>query len=338
MRRTLAQALAPSSRICESLNILSTDSRAVAWINGAIERLLPMGHWFGTCPKYTVNVTNQLFSLPPQFATIEQIAVCRQPINLRNNWFEFSASGWGVVNDPTVAAPNVCVDQVLFRGNFPLAQDIISGNQIRLQCDVADDIGVKVLFLGFDVNGNWVRSKVLGIWQDGETIAATQSPGTLSTTVWGKITDIQKPISNGQMWVIQASSTAVTIGTLNYWETNPSYGRYLLPTTAGITTQIDLAGKLCFIPVVNPTDYLIIGNLGALRLACQAVKYEEEGQLGLATLYLYGGRDPKTKISVTGAVQVLQEELQHYRGDGAIPSIQVVGSNIDGGCGVEALL
>lgn len=339
MRRTLSDALSSKSRICESINLKSSDQRVIDIINLAQERLLSEGHWWNTIAKYSISVTNQLFSLPPQFATIEQIAVCSEPINLRNNWYEFNPGGPWVFNDPTAAQPNVCSgNQALFRGTFPTAKDIVSGNKIYAQCDVADDVGATILVLGIDSAGNRVRTKVLGVWQDGETIALSQTPGTLSSTTWSKITDIQKPVTNGQCWIVQASSPTVIISTMEYFETRPSLPRYLLPTTFNVATQIDLIGKLAFIPVVNPTDYLIIGNLPALKLACQAIKYEEEQMMGQATLYMYGGIDPKTKIKVTGAVQCLQSELAHYRGSGEVASIQVTGSYPGGGEPVEQLM
>jgi hypothetical protein len=325
MRRTLSDALA--SRIPTSLNLISTDTRVIQYVNSATERLLNRGHWWGTCPRYSVSVTNQLFSLPPQFATMEKIAVSHYPVMLRNSWYEFADHGIGSVDDPTASTPNtLCARQALFRGNFPTSQDIVSGNKIRVQCDVVDDVAVNVLVLGYDSSGNWLRTKVAGVWQDGETIAASQSPGTISSTTWGRITDVQKPVSKGQFWITQIDGvTNPIIANYQYWETNPSYTRYLLPTIANTATQIDLIGKLSFRPVTNSTDYLLIGNLEAIRLEAVAIKLEEEHMISEATAL------------TQRAIVLLCEELEHYKGAGEMPSIQVIGANMDG-CAVEQLL
>jgi hypothetical protein len=337
-RRTLADALA--SRIPTSLNISPSDPRCVTYINSGTERCLHRGHWIGTTPKYTINVTSQLLSLPPQLATIEKVAVCQWPVKLRNQWAEFNDQGWGVSNDPaTPTCTSYCSSQVLARGSSPLFQDILApGFKIRAQCDVIDDVGVAVLYLGYDLNGNWVRTKVAGVWQDGETITLSQSPGTLSATVFSKITDIQKPLTAGQIWEYQIDGlTNPIIGHHQFWETRPSYPRYLIPTIPGSATQVDLIGKVAFYPVVNPTDYLIISNLEALRLACMSVRLEEEYNFAQAAICMDGGKDPKTGVLVTGAIGLLQAELQHYLGDGAVPTFNIIGAE-QFGCPVEQLV
>jgi hypothetical protein len=337
MRRTLSDALA--SRIPVRLNISSSDARVVQYVNSATERLLARGHWFGCTPRFVVSVTSQLLSLPPQFATIEKVAVSQCPVTLRNQWYEHGEWGAGIVNDPTPTSQNTCNTQALFRGTSPLFQDITApGFKIRAQCDVADDINVPVLYLGYDVNGNWVRTKTAGIWNDGETILLSQTPGTLSVNTWSKITDIQVPFRAGQMWTYQIDNlTNPIISHHQFWETRPNYPRYLIPTIAGTATQVDLIGKLAFIPVVNPTDYLLIGNLEALGLACMSVKLEEEFNFSMSAICMDGGKDPKSGVMVTGAIGLLNAELDHYQGSGYVPTINVTGNNIDG-CVQEALI
>ena len=336
MRRTLAQALASRIPIC--LNIAPTDARCVTYINAASERLLNRGHWQNCAARYQISVTKQLLALPPQFATMEQISVCQWPVTVRSLWYEFSPMGNGVVNDPTSANPFTCVgNNARFRGNYPTFQDIVSGNKVRLQCDVLADVGSSVLLLGYDSNGNWVRTNPGGVWQDGESILQAQSPGTTSATTWSKITDIQFPSGRrGQSWLYQWDGTTATlIGQFQYWETNPNYPRYLLPMIPGNATQVDLIGKAAFIPVANPTDYLVIGNLEALRLACLAVKREEENLISEASLFMNGGQT-KSGGRIDGAIQLLNDELQHYTGDGMVPTMTVVQA---GACeGVESLI
>jgi hypothetical protein len=308
-----------------AINIAGTDSRFLSYINAAQERLVTRGHWWGTFSRYNVSVTKQLLTLPPQFATIEQVAVCQVPITLRNLWYEQNPNGFGVLNDPTATATNSGTSQAMFRGTYPSFIDITSGNKARLQCDVLGDVGATVLLLGFDSSGNWVRTVQGGNLADGEVVTLAQSPGTLSTTLWSKITDIQKPVTKGQVWLYDWDGSANTlIGTYQYFETSPSYSRYLLPTIPGTATQIDLIGKLAFIPVVNDTDYLIIGNLEALRLAAMACKLEEEYKYADAAILMNGKRDPISgKAIVEGAITILEDELQHYQGSGVVPVMNV---------------
>ena len=327
MRRTLANALDPSSRICEALNIPPSDARVKNYINRAQERLLTRGHWWGTTQIYTVSVSEQLFTLPPQFAAMEKISISGIPVSLRNEWYQFQQNCIGTVPNPNTAPSNLPIvdtgGQALFRGNFPSFKDITSGHLLRLQCDVAADVGTQVLVLGWDSNNNWVRTQTAGVWHDGEYITLAQSPGTLSATAWSRITDIQKPVTNGQIWGYDwDGSTNTLIGNWLHWETNPAYQRYLLPTLPGTATQIDLVGKLGFYPVINNTDYLLIGNLEALRLAVMAVKLEEAQQFSAASTYLNGGM-LKNGVRIEGAVPILEAELQHYTGSGFEFSVQI---------------
>jgi hypothetical protein len=338
MRTTLSQALTDSiSRIPTSLNIAPSDPRCTTYINIGTSRIMTRGHWWGTCPSYRVSVTSQIFTLPPQFANIEKIAVCQHPVGLRNLWYSYNNNGPGVVNDPTAAAPNTCNSQALFRGTACTFKDIVgTTSKLKVVCDVAADVGTNVLLLGYDANGNWLRTQVLGVWQDGEVVTLAQSPGTISVNTFSRITDIQKPVTKGQIWLYEQDGvTNPLIANYAYWESNPQYQRFLLPTISGTSTQIDLVGKLSYRPVTNPTDYLLIGNLEAVRLAAMSVKASEEHNFTEAGILMEGGAS-KSGIVVEGAIPILQAELQHYTGDGATPSIEVVSAF--GECGVEALL
>lgn len=297
----------------------STDSRFLKFLNSALERLLNKGHWWGTTQKYTVSVTSQLMSLPPQFATIETVAVCQRPVQVRDIWYEFAENGWGVRKDT-----DFCNSQVIFRGNFPVFSDIIpAGKKLRFQCDLAADVGKTVLAFGLDDSGNWIRTMQGGVWADGEVILLTQSPGTPSANFFSKVTDIQKPVTSGQVWLYEFDGVATNrlIGQYQYFETNPYYPRYLLPTIPNTASIIDLVGKMAFIPVVNDTDYLIIGNLEALRLACMSLKEEEDGNLDRAAILMNGRKDKSGMVIVDGAMTLLDQELDHYKGSGFKPTI-----------------
>lgn len=274
-----------------------------------------MGHWYGTIPTYKVSVSNQVFTLPPQFATIEKVAVCRHPTMLRNEFYQFSSQGTGVYDDPSAAHPWIPTHQVLLRNNAATSVDIVGpGKKVKLQCDVGADVGQTVLVLGYDDNGNWIRTQQGGVWLDGEVISLLQSPGAVSVNNFSSISGIQKPVTSGQIWLFDSANTLLS--RYEYWETNPWYRRYLLPTVPNNTTQIDLIGKLDYRPVVNPTDWLIIGNLEALRLGCIATRREEEDKWDVAM------------ACWALAVKTLNEELDHYKGSGTVPSIEVHGNSL----------
>lgn len=330
MKATLADALAVTCRIAPSINLSPKDSRVVGYINSAQQLLLSKGHWWGTCPKYTVQVTDQLFTLPPQFATMEQVAVSREPIDIRTQWYEFNSAGWGVVNDPDATTPNTACRAALFRGRFCSFKSIAgSGLKLRVQCDLAADVGTQITLLGYDdaTTPNWIRTNPTGTYQDGEIVLASQTPGTLSALNFSKLTGVRKPRTNGQIWLYteDALGNRVLIGQYQHWETNPEYSRYLLPTIPTQATQVDFVGKLAFRPAVEPEDELIITNLEALKLAVMAVRLTEIGSTAEAALLMNGRRDGMGKVIADGAVTMLDEELNHYEGSGYRPVARVEG-------------
>lgn len=342
-RSTLQDAL--DSTIPECLNLISTDPRVVKKVNQACQRLIPRGHWIGTIQNYIVavtspNVVNQTITLPPQFATMEGLAICRRPAPTRPIWFMYNGNGDGTSRSSDTSN---CVSQAIHIGNFCTFRDIVpSGKKLRFQCDLLSDVGKKVTAIGLDDNGNIIRSLQGSVWADGEVITLAQSPGTLSSNNFSQLVDVQLTPRNGQVWCYQWDGVTNTlIGQFQSWETRPSYRRYIIPILANqtaTTPYIELAGKMNFIPVINPTDYLSIGNLEAVRLAAMAVKAEEEHMWSEAALLMNGGVDKKMGVVIEGAIPILDAELAHFNGSAEVPSIQVVGSYPGGGEAVEQLL
>lgn len=322
MRRTLNDVYL--SLLPTALNLVPPDPRIAQYVNDATEALLIRGHWKGTSDKATIQVTSQLITIPPHFETADQFALCNQPIPLRGQWFEFSPGGWGVINDPTPSrtSPLLFSRNALRRNNACTFQDITAGapTQLTVWCDVAADAGATILLCGFDnasPTPNWIRTQQNGVWADGEVVTLAQGSGTTTANTFSRLTGIQKPVTSGQLWIKQASDSTL-IGHLEYWETNPSYARYLIPTLPNTTTQVDIMGKLAFRPVVNPTDWLIIGNMNALTFAALAKKM---------ALVATGEALGKAASLMAGAVSELNNELQHSTGDGEQVTVRWSGMN-----------
>ena len=115
------------------------------------------------------------------------------------------------------------------------------------------------------------------------------------------------------------------------------YRQYQIPFIGTDVTTVELMGKFAFRPVFKDTDYLIIGNLAALKLGMMACKSEEEHNWGEAQL-LWNGGTLKDGTKRIGAVQELDSELAHYNGDGEHLGINIVNSNAHWGSEVEALV
>lgn len=327
-----------ASRFCELINIPPTDSRFYSFLNEATQRLLQRGKFWGTYGRYRIAVTSQLMSLPPQIDTLEKVAISQQVTPLHDAIYEFLEFGWGTRDE---TCPNGSgINEVIERGSFPTMVDVQApGDQLTLKCDLLSDVGKTVLVLGYDTSTppNWIRTQVSGVWQDGEVCSMAQGAGYPSLNGFSRITGVQPLYDmDGQWWIYQGGINGTLLSNYQWWEKSPIYKRYLIPFVNSTFTTVDAIGKLAFIPVAKTTDYPVVQNMAALKLAARAIKAEEEADWGTSNLLWNGGKDPKTGRQVIGAIQEMDFELDHYLGSGRTLGLNITGSGY-GGDPVEPL-
>lgn len=326
MRVTLADFQA--SRIPSACGRCPTDAVLLQWLNEAQLRLLPEGKWWGTYGKFRITASGGFITLPRQIATIEAAAVCHRPVPVHDSWFEFVASGAGIRGEKS------CWEEANFMGSFPVFADIQNTtSKAQLQCDVAADAGALVLVLGYDQNANWIRTQQNGMWADGELIALAQSPGTMSQNYFSVVSAVQFPqVMQGQSWLYAAeqnSGTKTLIGNYQYDETRPSYRRYFFPSVqsdiqnapAGKTVKVDIMAKLEYYPAINPSDYLVIQNLPALKDMMMAIRNAEDAPDSAAAAQ-------EIAAGLASAKHILDMELDHYLGSGRKIGINVVTTGV----------
>ncbi len=329
-----------ASRIPAALNICPTDVRLLPWVNEAVERLLRKALWIGTYGRFRICATDGCITLPSQLASIERAAQCGVVIPTHDLWYEFLSNGLGPRN-ASCSTNGGCncgggcgVAEANLRGWFPTFADVRgTAKKLRLICDLATDVGKRVLCLGYDENGNWIRTIQSGVYADGEVVLLTQSPGTDTTKFFdGGITGIQfLDARDGQVWLYERDTVAATsrlIGSYQYSETVPSYARYFFPSicaqpqTGGgcATTQVEIIGRLEYYPVVKDTDVLLIGSIPALKNMCVAVKTYEES--------VNNADIQRAAAFETLAVKALDDEIEFYLGEGREVGVNFKGANI----------
>lgn len=338
MRTTFANAKA--SRIPEALNVSSTDARFAQYINEATLRLMQRGKWWGTFGRYAISVDSNILTCPAVIETLEKVNIEKAPMPIRSQWFEFLQFGWGTRDETLPNGSGIL--EVLYRGTSPTFKSISAASILTAKCDVLEDVAKEVRILGEDANGNFVRTQPGGpgtAWEDGEVVELAQGAGTPTTTVFSKVTDIQPATDlEGRWWLYEGTVAGGTlIGQYEYWETAPAYKQYLIPFSNSTITTVEAMAKLAFRPVANDTDYLLIGNLSALKLACMAIKAEEEHSWQEANL-LWNGGTLKNGQKVMGAIQELDAELGHHIGDGTQLGLTVNYGNSGYGEPVEPLV
>lgn len=283
MRTTLGDAKLPASRIAQAININPCDSRFTDLINAAQEKLLEMGKWWGTYRTLYVCVNQYGITWPREVASVQGLQIAGVGVPLLNQWFEFGEATRGP--DPGEACnPTWLID----RPNACQFSDTAAECRIRIYPTVAADAGAKVLLQGFDSVGNPIRTQVSGAYVWGEQVTLA-SPFVTSTFTFRNpgLTGVQKPVTKGRLNVFSVDPTTGTETKIATWEPsekNPSYRRsYLtnMPNSSSCSTtspQAEAIVRMEFIPALVDSDWLAIGNLGALRAGVKALVREDANQ------------------------------------------------------------
>lgn len=324
MRPTLADAKDPSSGISRVLNLDPDDPRYVAYINEAQQRLITRMKSWGTVTRYQICVTNGCLTFPREIAAIEAISVCNSPITIRNGWFEFLENGPGLQGDGSGSCSSCgCGMDLIDRGRACLFSDIIGINKtVKVYADVAESATAVILLLGYDENNNWIRTETSpgsGVWQDGEYVSISTTPQT-STHIFTKITGVQKPITQGFVRLYEYDTTLLTQRAIAVYEpdeTRPDYRRSVIPGLSQVsggaceTKTITANVKLDFIPARNDTDFLVIGNLPAIKDMCQSIRKKENNLLAESAAW------------EQSAKYELNMELNHRTGSGTVVPVRL---------------
>lgn len=315
------------SRIPQVIGVAAANSPELAsYVNEAQQRLIQASGdkgWWGSWAKMVFNVdpNDPYITVPRNVARITDMDVCRTPIRIQNEYYEFLEYGCGLQR-PLPACQSSCASagcatmQALDRGTFPTTVDLTAGRKIRAYLTTTADTGRKVFYSGTDNNDDTIYSLENGVQVNGAYLDLV-SPFVDSVPVLNSLTGLFKEITIGPVRIYdvdQDTGDETLLVTLAPGETNPSYRRYFvtgLPTKcndcdspAG-TVQITAMAKLEYIPVVNDSDFLTIGNIPALKCECQAVRFEEMDSPAAAQMAIRKHLE---------AVRLLNNELVHYLG------------------------
>lgn len=297
MRTTLRQA--KDSRIPYVLEMGPEDLRVVAYINEAQQRLLNRAKdgWWDTAQRMRFCVsTSGCITWPRGVADIRGLALCDGAMELRNGFAEFLNDGSGLADF------NHCCGGGLYdRGYGPTYEDIIpktyngaaplNDKFLRLRIDVAADAGKRVLVQGTDANNLPLRTVVGGATINGIYMTLV-SPYVDSTIAIASITGIQKDVTLGAVRAFELNPDDGTERALAYWEpdeTIPWYRKSYIKSIGASTCcshrLVTAMVKLAYYPARNDTDWMVLGNIAALKDMVQSIR-KKEANLEAESLYM----------------------------------------------------
>lgn len=265
---------------------------------------------------FDVEVDDPYIICPREIIRLVNADVRTQPINIRNEWYEFLDGGPGLqrVSD-TCQCTDVCkCGQVGIydRGFFPPIE--IPVNQlIRVYLTNVADVGRTILFSqAKDENGVRIYSTQNGAPVDG-FVLTLQNSFTTSAFEVTEFNAIYKDATFGEVVVKRVdadSGVEVTICRIQPDETTPAYRKYFIPHLPRpcddeTTVQINALAKLDFIPLARETDFLPISNLAALRFICESIRFSK-----MDSPQFQSEAIRKRKL----AVRELQNEQRHVHG------------------------
>lgn len=320
MRVTLADAA--NSRIADVLGLCRGDlPRISSYINEATQVLIGVAGetgWADGWDKvvFEVSCAEPYITVPAIYARVINIAVCRRGLPLFNQFYEVLEAGIGL-QSPCQGKYGCGIQAAFERDNVVTAIDLTATNQyLRVYVTDARDVGKRIIFTGaLDSNGVGIYTTDIGNQINGFPLVFNQ-PFTTSAFIVTAFTGVQKDVTYGDVIVSQVDATTgaeVQLARYTPQQTRPVFRRYYLqagcPIPQNADTQLRQVTAMCkyeYRPVSQPTDFLLIGNIPALKAQCESIRFSEMDNPQAQAMALLKHRQ---------AVRILNQELQHYHSD-----------------------
>lgn len=284
--------MAKQSRIPIILEMVQEDPRVVAYINEAQLRLLNKAKdgWWDTFARMRFCVgASGCITWPRKVANIRGVALCQYSTPMQNQWFEFLLDGAGMADYCNCNYGPTLLD----RGYAPTFDDILPKNvngtpvnnkKVRLYLGSAEDAGKRVLIQGTDENNLPIRTKDGSNWVNGVYLTLAD-PYVDSSIIISSISGVQKDLTVMPVRAYELDPDTGDMRALAVWdwdEIAPSYRRSYLKnfctysTSCGCSSRtVTLMAKLAYYPARVDTDWLVLGNLAALKDMCSAIRKRE---------------------------------------------------------------
>lgn len=329
IRRTFGQAKTELARTAGATGMAVADDAVMAYTNQATEELMNEGDWPSVVDRLRFRIARDKcrFVLPSDYDRMLYCTLDQVPLQMQSPWFEFVAYGLDYLNQTDTEANWSLFPRfqgVLDKDAVVTFEDIpTTGGPWYLRVsgtvdEKVDGVRPTIIVQGYDTDKNWIRSQVAGEWIDGIAVAIngdTQPFFAQTTQAFSYITGIIKPVTKGNVLLHVANSDQSTIEYIGQYapkDTAPFYRQYSVPDLRQILTAEAGTALRCrtivarcrkrYVPVTDDNDWLLIGNLPALKKMVQAVYFSEAQNYELYAVYK------------AQAVEILQKEAKAYVG------------------------
>ncbi len=272
-------------------------------VSDVLERFHFDGTWKGSTGYFEFSVSDSgTITLPLWLEAVLMSQFSDRPRPVMSRHYEFLSHGPGRI-DPTTSGLGVLVDAgvVATEHEFPE-----TAGTLTITSGVADD-GKTVRILGLDPDGREIYGAD-GLPGELVTLAA---PSVSTAETFSAILGIQKERTLGYVQVAHADDTE--LANIPPAVTLPVYRRYKVANAAAVG-QTRYVKALCSrraLPVSNEEDYIIPGNLSALKMGLYSIRYEDHNDMERSVQYW------------ARSIEFLNKEGDRHRGGAIVlPTVQ----------------
>lgn len=279
----------------------SPDQRFIPVLNLVLPRLYAMGYWRDLAFEYRITTSNGYFALPLEAESIMAVTVDKTPQSLWAQWHDYSIGGmpdtysafdiFGVVDDG-VHSTKEALDSTK---GYTLSVKAVTGN-------LPSDGIIQIKF-------TLLNGSITSLQED---FSLTNANGSLSLKAFGnanQINSVSEIRFDGiptdiEIYAVESGLTVDDKLVLAEGKGDQifRYRRYRTRTPASATQEIFLLLKRAFIPIMDESDVVYLGNVNAIKSGILATTAEDNADIERANYHWQVCK------------QLLEDEKDAYRG------------------------
>jgi hypothetical protein len=276
----------------------SPDQRFIPVLNLVLPRLYAMGYWRDLAYEYRITTSNGFFALPLDAESIMAVTVDKSPQSLWAQWHDYSIGGmpnsysaygiFGVVDDG-IHSTKEALDST--------KEYVISLSPVSPNTLVPSD---GIISLDYSTLDGTNINRVLDLSTDGGDSGGDFGPPDLISSV-SQIRFDGIPY-NVKIVAIEDGGTDEIILAEGKGDQIFRYRRYRTKTPSSATQEIFLLLKRAFVPIMDESDVVYLGNVNAIKSGILATTAEDNADIERANYHWQVCK------------QLLEDEKDAYRG------------------------